>query len=114
MSAHARVASEADPAAGEQAGAEFANEHQLELRRAEVREALLAQAAELRERLPLSVPLLIDGRERHGSELRSLDPGRPQRAVASAPMAGEADVQTALAAAQGGAQDWSARTAQER
>ena len=114
MSAHAAAPREADPAGGEQAGAEFANERQLELRRAEVREALLANAAALRERLPLSVPLLIDGSERRGSELRSLDPGRPQRVVASAPLAGEADVQAALAAAQRGAKEWSARAAQER
>ena len=113
-STHAAVPSEADPAGGEQAGAEFANERQLELRRAEVREALLANAAALRERLPLSVPLLIDGRERRGSELRSLDPGRPQRVVANVPLAGEADVQAALAAAQRGAKEWLARTAQER
>ena len=97
-----------------QAPGGFVNEHHAELRRAAVREELLAAGQELRARLPLSVPVLVGGEQRSGDELLSVDPGRPDRVVARAPRAGEADVENAVRTADAGAQRWSAHPAAER
>jgi RHH-type proline utilization regulon transcriptional repressor/proline dehydrogenase/delta 1-pyrroline-5-carboxylate dehydrogenase len=93
--------------------APFANEPVLELRRAAAREALAAGMAALEPELPLRVPLWIGEDRREGDELRSTDPGDPQRVVAVAPMAGERDVDAAVAAAREAAGPW-ARTPAER
>ena len=94
--------------------AAFANEPLLELRRAPVREALLAAGRALDATLPLAVPTLIDGERRHGDALRSLDPGRPRAIVALADGASATDVDAAVAAAGAAARQWSARPAGDR
>jgi RHH-type proline utilization regulon transcriptional repressor/proline dehydrogenase/delta 1-pyrroline-5-carboxylate dehydrogenase len=92
----------------------FANEPILELRRAPVRESLLDALRGLDTRLPLEVPILVGG-ERGGAEgLDSTDPGAPDRLVARAGTATEADVAAAVGAAERGFREWSARTAPER
>ena len=97
----------------------FANERHLELRRGDVREALLAAGGSLLERLPLSVPVIVgeehlaagaDGRE----ELVSPDPGKPRREVARAAMASGRDVDAAVRLAPGGHAEWAARSPQQR
>ncbi|TMM17756.1 MAG: aldehyde dehydrogenase family protein [Actinobacteria bacterium] len=97
----------------------FANERHLELRRGDVREALLAAGGSLLERLPLSVPVMVgeqhlaagaDGR----GELVSPDPGKPRREVARAAMASGRDVDAAVRLAPGGHAEWAARSPQQR
>jgi RHH-type proline utilization regulon transcriptional repressor/proline dehydrogenase/delta 1-pyrroline-5-carboxylate dehydrogenase len=95
-------------------GSAFANEPPLELRRAPVRESLLAAGEELGARLPLSVPVLVGGDARDGSELVSVDPGRPASVVAECTAATAADVDAAVAAAGAAGAAWSARPAGER
>jgi len=78
----------------------FANEPTLELRRADVRESLVAALRELDPRLPLRVPVLIgddgvDGR----ATFESTDPGDPDRVVAVAARAGEQEANAAVRAA---------------
>jgi RHH-type proline utilization regulon transcriptional repressor/proline dehydrogenase/delta 1-pyrroline-5-carboxylate dehydrogenase len=92
----------------------FANEPVLELRRAAVRESLSAALAELDEKLPLDVPAAIGSDQRTGDELLSTDPGDPQRVVAKAPLAEDAEVAAAVAQAHDGFRVWAARTAEER
>jgi RHH-type proline utilization regulon transcriptional repressor/proline dehydrogenase/delta 1-pyrroline-5-carboxylate dehydrogenase len=110
-----------DPAASAIASApdapalgDFANERHAELRRRAAREELLAAGEAMRAALPLDLPLLIGGEQRRGEELVSVDPGRPDRVVARAPIAGEADVEQAVRTARGGAGRWTARPARER
>ena len=92
----------------------FANEPALELRRATVRDSLVAALGELDARLPLEVPVLIAG-ERGASEgLDSTDPGTPSRLVARAGQAGEAEAAAAVEAAERGFRHWSARPATDR
>jgi RHH-type proline utilization regulon transcriptional repressor/proline dehydrogenase/delta 1-pyrroline-5-carboxylate dehydrogenase len=92
----------------------FRNEPVLELRRAPVR-AELGEALEgLDARLPLRVPVWIGDERRDGEELVSTDPGRPDRTVATAARAGEAEVDRAVEAAARGAREWGARSADER
>ncbi|HEX5224690.1 MAG TPA: aldehyde dehydrogenase family protein [Solirubrobacteraceae bacterium] len=93
---------------------DFVNEQHLELRRADVRDALLAAGEALREALPQRVPILVGGDARHGQELVSVDPGLPARIVALAPSATEADVDAAVAAAAAGRSEWAERTPVER
>jgi RHH-type proline utilization regulon transcriptional repressor/proline dehydrogenase/delta 1-pyrroline-5-carboxylate dehydrogenase len=92
----------------------FANEPILELRRAPVRaqldEAIRAHDA----RPPLKVPVWIGSDQRHGDELVSTDPGDPDRVVAMAAKATEADVDAALQAARRGSETWAATPAAER
>ena len=97
----------------------FANERHLELRRGEVREALLAAGGALRVRLPLDVPAQVgeeqiapgeDGRE----ELISPDPGNPERTVARATVASARDVEEAVRLARRGHAEWSARSPWQR
>jgi RHH-type transcriptional regulator, proline utilization regulon repressor / proline dehydrogenase / delta 1-pyrroline-5-carboxylate dehydrogenase len=99
--------------------ARFANERQLELRRPQVRDALLAAGRALLARLPLEVPLLLGGEaiapRAGGCEtLASLDPGRPERVVARAVAASAEDVTAAVGLARRGQVEWSARAAEER
>jgi predicted delta-1-pyrroline-5-carboxylate dehydrogenase group 2 len=85
----------------------FANEPTLELRRAPARESLLAALRELEPRLPLSVPLLIGGDRVTDRELfESTDPGNPERVVAAAARASEADAATAIEAAADAFPEW--------
>jgi RHH-type proline utilization regulon transcriptional repressor/proline dehydrogenase/delta 1-pyrroline-5-carboxylate dehydrogenase len=92
----------------------FANEPILELRRAPVRARLADALKEHDARPPLRVPVWIGGDRREGDELVSTDPGRPDRVVAQAAKATEADVDAALAAARRGSREWAATPAQER
>jgi RHH-type proline utilization regulon transcriptional repressor/proline dehydrogenase/delta 1-pyrroline-5-carboxylate dehydrogenase len=92
----------------------FANEPILELRRAPVRARLAEALAEHDARPPLKVPVWIGDDRREGDELVSTDPGQPDRVVATAAKATEADVDAALRTAQEGARVWAATPAQER
>ena len=80
----------------------FENEPILELRRAPVRARLDEALREHDARPPLKVPVWIGEDQRHGDELVSTDPGKPERVVATAAKATEADVDAALQAAQRG------------
>ena len=93
---------------------EFANEPILELRRAPVRARLEEALREHDARPPLSVPVWIGEDKREGEELVSTDPGNPERVVARAAKATEADVDAALAAAQRGSKAWAATPADKR
>jgi RHH-type transcriptional regulator, proline utilization regulon repressor / proline dehydrogenase / delta 1-pyrroline-5-carboxylate dehydrogenase len=92
----------------------FRNEPILELRRAPLRESLLDALRSLDEHLPLTVPMLVGGDSSGGAGFESTDPGRPQRVVAEAARATEADAAAAVEAAQRGFREWSARPAAER
>jgi RHH-type proline utilization regulon transcriptional repressor/proline dehydrogenase/delta 1-pyrroline-5-carboxylate dehydrogenase len=94
--------------------AEFANEPVLELRRAPERDALLGALAELDRRLPLAVPVLVGGERGPSEGIESTDPGSPQRLVASAGIATDADVSHAVELAGSGGRRWAARPAAER
>ena len=92
----------------------FRNEPILELRRSAVRESLGGALAELKRRLPVAVPVTVDGSAAWRGDLLSVDPGAPERVVAEA-AAGTADeASAAVEAACGGAREWGARTAAER
>jgi RHH-type proline utilization regulon transcriptional repressor/proline dehydrogenase/delta 1-pyrroline-5-carboxylate dehydrogenase len=92
----------------------FANEPILELRRAPVR-AKLADALERVDRmLPLAVPVWVGGDARTGDGLVSTDPGAPDRVVARAAAATQADADAAVAAAQRGRSVWGATSADAR
>jgi RHH-type proline utilization regulon transcriptional repressor/proline dehydrogenase/delta 1-pyrroline-5-carboxylate dehydrogenase len=93
----------------------FANEPVLELRRASVRERLSDALASLDRKLPFVIPVLI-GDERRGDdgELRSTDPGDPERVVAVATCSRPADVETAVSVAGEGFRAWSAVPAPAR
>jgi len=92
----------------------FRNEPILELRRAPVRESLLGALRELDARLPLEVPVLVGGCRGERDGLDSTDPGAPERAVARAGRATEADAAAAVEAAGRGFREWSAKPASER
>ena len=94
--------------------ASFRNEPTLELRRAAERERLTAALAELEPRLPLEVPILIDGERGAAAGLESTDPGAPQRLVAIAGRAGEADAASAVDAAERGLAEWRQLSGAER
>ncbi len=94
--------------------ADFTNEPVAELRRAPAREKLTAALRDLDATLPLEVPILIGGERGATSGLTSTDPGDPERVVAEAGMAGAADADAAVGAAQRGFRDWGARPAAER
>jgi RHH-type transcriptional regulator, proline utilization regulon repressor / proline dehydrogenase / delta 1-pyrroline-5-carboxylate dehydrogenase len=80
---------------------EFRNEPVLELRRASVREELLAALAELDARLPVE-----EQAARSKEPLVSFDPGRPDRAVAVVSRGTEADAREAIGAAVGAFPGW--------
>ncbi|MEA2275735.1 MAG: RHH-type transcriptional regulator, proline utilization regulon repressor / proline dehydrogenase [Solirubrobacteraceae bacterium] len=92
----------------------FVNEPIGELRRASVRDDLIAGLASLTPKLPLRVPVWIGDGERHGDELPSTDPGEPDRLVATAARATEAEVDEAVGAAARGFERWSAVPAARR
>jgi RHH-type proline utilization regulon transcriptional repressor/proline dehydrogenase/delta 1-pyrroline-5-carboxylate dehydrogenase len=94
----------------------FHNEQLLELRRATVREELLAAGHELDRRLPLDVPVLVAGQPSagDGGEVLSRDPCAPERVVARAAAAGAADAGRAVEAARDGFAAWGSRPAAER
>ena len=92
----------------------FRNEPILELRRAPAREALLEALRGLDAKLPLSVPVLVGDGRGSAEGLDSTDPGQPDRLVAQAGRATEADAGAAVEAAQRGFRDWSARPAADR
>jgi RHH-type proline utilization regulon transcriptional repressor/proline dehydrogenase/delta 1-pyrroline-5-carboxylate dehydrogenase len=92
----------------------FRNEPILELRRASEREALLEALRGLDARLPLAVPVLAGGGRGSDAGLDSTDPGRPERVVAHAGRATEADAAAAVEAAERGFAEWGARPAAER
>jgi RHH-type transcriptional regulator, proline utilization regulon repressor / proline dehydrogenase / delta 1-pyrroline-5-carboxylate dehydrogenase len=94
----------------------FRNEPVLELRRAPVRSQLAAALRRVDAELPLTVPVLI-GREQRppaGDVLLSTDPGRPERVVARAAPASEAELGAALQIAQRGAVAWRRTPVEQR
>jgi RHH-type proline utilization regulon transcriptional repressor/proline dehydrogenase/delta 1-pyrroline-5-carboxylate dehydrogenase len=92
----------------------FVNEPLLELRRAHVRDQALAALADLDARLPLRVPVLIEGREQSGEPFASVDPGAPARVVAEAQGASAEHVAQAVQQAGAASHDWAARGADHR
>jgi RHH-type proline utilization regulon transcriptional repressor/proline dehydrogenase/delta 1-pyrroline-5-carboxylate dehydrogenase len=92
----------------------FRNEPILELRRAPARESLLEALRSLDARLPLPVPMRVGDDRSEGDGVLSTDPGAPDRLVARAARATEADAAAAVEAAQRGFREWSARPAEER
>src|SRR5579862_2217437 len=92
----------------------FANEPILELRRGAVRGQLGDALATLDRKLPLTVPVIVGGQERRADEFHSTDPGDPDRVVAVAAAATDADLDAAVRAAQSGFRAWSERPAAER
>ena len=80
----------------------FANEPVLELRRAPVRAQLADALRDHDARGALRVPVWVGDDERAGDAIVSTDPGRPDRVVAYAAAASEADVDAALDAARAG------------
>jgi RHH-type transcriptional regulator, proline utilization regulon repressor / proline dehydrogenase / delta 1-pyrroline-5-carboxylate dehydrogenase len=92
---------------------EFANEPHLELRRESTRVAVTGALAELDERLPLPVPVRSGGDRRDEPSLASTDPGKPDRVVAIATPATEAEVDEAVTSAVDD-RDWRALDAEER
>ena len=92
----------------------FANEPILELRRAPVRAQLADALAALDSRLPLRVPVWVGADRGAADGLDSTDPGAPDRLVATAARAGEAEVEAAVPTAKLGAAEWGARPAAER
>ena len=90
----------------------FKNESILELRRAPVR-AQLAGALEAFDEEPvIQVPVWVGDDTRTGGALVSTDPGEPERVVAEAAIASDADVDHALDLA--GRSDWARRPAAAR
>jgi RHH-type proline utilization regulon transcriptional repressor/proline dehydrogenase/delta 1-pyrroline-5-carboxylate dehydrogenase len=92
----------------------FANEPQAELRRAPVRDELMAAMRRLDQTLPTSAPVWI-GTERGSAEaLVSTDPGDPERPIANAGRATPNDIERAVEAAESGLRDWGERGASDR
>ena len=92
----------------------FRNEPILELRRAPMRESLLAALRELDSRLPLHAPVKIGGDVGANERFSSTDPGNPERIVAWAGTSTEDDAAAAVEAAGRGFREWSAFSATER
>jgi RHH-type proline utilization regulon transcriptional repressor/proline dehydrogenase/delta 1-pyrroline-5-carboxylate dehydrogenase len=92
----------------------FVNEPIGELRRASVRDELLAGMAKLEPALPLRVPVWLGDGERHDDALQSTDPGQPERVVATTARATEAEVDEAVRTAARGFARWSATPAARR
>jgi RHH-type proline utilization regulon transcriptional repressor/proline dehydrogenase/delta 1-pyrroline-5-carboxylate dehydrogenase len=92
----------------------FANEPLLELRQPAVRASLMNELAALDERLPLTVPVLIDGIPRAGADFASWDPATPTRCVAEAAATRLEEVDAALKTARRAARDWAERDARDR
>ena len=92
----------------------FTNEPLLELRRAPVRETLVDALAALDAQLPWRVPVIVAGERRDEPTLLSHDPGAPERIVAEATIATNADVDAAVRAAGVAAPAWEDRGAHAR
>jgi RHH-type proline utilization regulon transcriptional repressor/proline dehydrogenase/delta 1-pyrroline-5-carboxylate dehydrogenase len=92
----------------------FANEPILELRRAAVRAQLGDALERVDAQLPVEVPVWLGHDTRTGDQLLSTDPGAPNRVVARAPIATEADVDSAVRTARQGAARWRATSAAHR
>jgi RHH-type transcriptional regulator, proline utilization regulon repressor / proline dehydrogenase / delta 1-pyrroline-5-carboxylate dehydrogenase len=92
----------------------FANEPVLEMRRAAIRSQLDEALARVDAELPLAVPVRVGEDTRTGDSLLSTDPGAPERVVARAAAATEADVNAAVAQAQRGLAQWRAVSAADR
>ena len=92
----------------------FSNEPILELRRAPVRAQLAGALEAFDAQGVMKVPVWIGDDARHGAELISTDPGAPNRVVAEAAIATEAEVDAALSAAERGFRTWGRTSAAER
>ena len=92
----------------------FSNEPILELRRAPVRAQLAGALEAFDAQGVMKVPVWIGDDARHGAELISTDPGAPDRVVAEAAIATEAEVDAALSAAERGFRTWGRTSAAER
>ena len=92
----------------------FTNEPVLELRRASVRSQLSDALSRVEQTLPVSVPVTIGADVRAGEGLDSTDPGEPDRVVAKATSATEADAASAVEVANDGARAWREAGASER
>jgi RHH-type proline utilization regulon transcriptional repressor/proline dehydrogenase/delta 1-pyrroline-5-carboxylate dehydrogenase len=92
----------------------FRNEPLLDLRHRGVRERLAASLAALDAELPRPVPVIVAGERRDEPGFGSFDPGEPERRVADATPATEADVDAAVAAAGSVAGTWGSLPAAER
>lgn len=94
---------------------EFRNEPLLELRRSAERERLSTALDLLDDALPVSVPVVVASDERRdGTGLESIDPGKPERVVATATAASAADVDAAVDSAAKAARSWSEKPAADR
>ena len=94
--------------------APFANEPTLELRRAPVRDELLAGLARVDRELPLRVGPWIGDDRRDGDELMSTDPGAPGRVVAVAASGTAQEAAAAVTTARASFPAWAATPAAER
>ena len=94
--------------------APFANEPTLELRRSSVRAQLDDALAAVDRRLPLEVPVMIGQDSRFDEQFVSTDPGMPDRVVARAAEADEAEIAEAVQTAARGFREWSSRAARDR
>jgi RHH-type proline utilization regulon transcriptional repressor/proline dehydrogenase/delta 1-pyrroline-5-carboxylate dehydrogenase len=92
----------------------FRNEPRLELRRSDVRSALLDALDALDARLPIDVPALIGEEQTEGRDLTSTDPGEPERVVARAELAGSVLARMAVERALVGFERWSSLPAEAR
>jgi RHH-type proline utilization regulon transcriptional repressor/proline dehydrogenase/delta 1-pyrroline-5-carboxylate dehydrogenase len=92
----------------------FTNEPILELRRAPVRAQLAGALEAFDAQGALRVPVWIGEDRREGDGLVSTDPGEPERVVARAAVASEADVDHALDTATRAARGWGRHSAAER
>jgi RHH-type transcriptional regulator, proline utilization regulon repressor / proline dehydrogenase / delta 1-pyrroline-5-carboxylate dehydrogenase len=92
----------------------FVNEPIGELRRASVRDELLAGMEQLDPKLPIKVPVWIGEGERFAEELTSEDPGNPDRVVAVSASATTAEVDEAVQTAARGFRKWSSTPATRR
>ncbi len=84
----------------------FKNEPVLELRRAAVRSQLAQALGTLDRQLPVVVPVTTATGTRTGASLHSTDPGEPERVVAQATAATQADVTAVVNAALDSLQAW--------
>ena len=92
----------------------FANEPELELRRASNRHVLTEALARLDDRLPLEVPVLVGKDEGAAVGFESTDPGTPSRIVAVAGRAGTDEANAAVEAAAAVAPTWAETPAEDR
>ena len=84
----------------------FQNEPLLELRRGDERSRLTEALAALDCKLPIDVPVIVEGAHRQQPSLDSCDPGTPERVVAHATVATQDEVEAAVSAAQDCALSW--------